>query len=95
MEPTSGSENSVTLKKKEKVYHNTMHWEVFQRQIDRDGFVKDFEVRFKKKDGTRIHCLVSGNAIRGTNGDIIGYEGIIKDITARMDAVRDLHQRHR
>jgi PAS domain-containing protein len=31
----------------EKVYHNTMHWRVFQRQIDREGFVKDFEAKFK------------------------------------------------
>ena len=33
----------VSLGAAEKVYHNTMHWEVFRRQIDRDGFVKDFE----------------------------------------------------
>ena len=79
----------------EKVYHNTMHWEVFQRQIDRDGFVKDFEAKFKKKDGGLLHCLLSGNAVWGKNDDIIGYQGIAKDITARMDAIQNFRQRHR
>ena len=78
----------------ETIYHNTMHWEVFQRQIDRDGFVKDFEAKFKKKDGSLLHCLLSGNAVWGKDGEVIGYQGIAKDITARMDAIRNFRQRH-
>ncbi len=79
----------------EDVYHNPMHWQVFKKQIDRHGFVKDFEAGFKRKDGTRMHCLLSGNAVRNENKEIIGYEGIVKDITARMDAIRDLQKHHR
>jgi PAS domain S-box-containing protein len=85
----------VSVGSAEKVYHNTMHWEVFQRQIDREGFVKDFEAKFKKKDGSFLHCLLSGNAVWGKDGDIIGYQGIAKDITARMDAIQNFRQRHR
>ena len=79
----------------EEVYHIPMHWQVFKKQIDRHGFVKDFEAGFKRKDGTRMHCLLSGNAVRMENEEIIGYEGIVKDITARMDAIRDLQKHHR
>jgi len=79
----------------EDVYHNPMHWQVFKKQIDRHGFVKDFEAGFKRKDGTRMHCLLSGNAVRNENKEIVGYEGIVKDITARMDAIRDLQKHHR
>jgi PAS domain S-box-containing protein len=57
----------LSLNSVEKIYHNPMHWRVFQKQIDRHGFVQDFEAGFKKKDGTRIHCLLSGNAVRGDN----------------------------
>jgi PAS domain S-box-containing protein len=85
----------LSLSTVEEIYDNPMHWQVFQKQIDRHGFVKDFEAAFKKKDGTRLHCLLSGNAVRGEDEKIIGYEGIAKDITARMDAVRSLRQRHR
>jgi PAS domain S-box-containing protein len=85
----------LSLLSVEEVYHNSMHWQVFKKQIDRYGFVKDFEAGFKRKDGTRMHCLLSGNAVRSENGKIIGYEGIVKDITARMDAIRDLQKHHR
>ncbi len=85
----------LSLKSIENLYVNPIHWKVFQDQINRHGFVKDFEAGFKKRDGTRIHCLISGNAIRGKDQEIIGYEGIAKDFTARMEAARNLQQRHR
>jgi len=79
----------------EEIYYNTMHWQVFKKQMDRHGFVKDFEACFKRKDGSRMHCLLSGNANRMENEEIIGYESIVKDITARMDAIRNLQKHHR
>jgi PAS domain S-box-containing protein len=85
----------LSLSSIEEVYYNAMHWEVFKKQIDRHGFVKDFEAGFRRKDGTRMHCLLSGNAVRSENNEIVGYEGIAKDITARMDAIRDLQKHHR
>lgn len=91
----SSKQELLSLFSIEEVYHNPMHWQVFKKQIDRHGFVKDFEAGFKRKDGTRMHCLLSGNAVRMENEEIIGYEGIVKDITARMDAIRDLQKHHR
>jgi PAS domain S-box-containing protein len=88
-------EEFLALGSMEEVHENPMHWQVFQKQVDRHGFVKDFEAGLKRKDGTRMHCLLSGNAIWGEGGEVVGYEGIAKDITARMDAVRDLQKRHR
>jgi PAS domain S-box-containing protein len=79
----------------EEAYHNPMHWAVFKKQIDRHGFVKDFEAGFRRKDGTRMHCLLSGNAIQSEGNEVVGYEGIAKDITARMDAIHDLQKHHR
>jgi PAS domain S-box-containing protein len=90
----SSKQELLELTSVEEIYDNPKHWQVFQKQINLDGFVKDFEAGFKKKDGTRLHCLLSGNATRGKNGEITGYEGIAKDITARMDAIRRFRQRH-
>ena len=72
-----------------------MHWKVFREQIERYGYVKDFEAYFRKKDGTVIHCLLSGNAVVGVNGEIVGYEAIAKDVTARMDGLRRFKEQHR
>lgn len=88
-------EELLSLRSVEKLYDKNTHWKVFKRQIDRDGFVKDFEALFRKKDGSRLHCLLSGNAVRENDGEIIGYQGIAKDISARTDAIRNFYQRHR
>lgn len=84
----------ISLPSVEKIYDNPRHWEVFQKQILREGFVKDFEAGFRKRDGTRIHCLLSGTAARDRHGEIAGFESIAKDITARMDAIRSFRKRH-
>jgi PAS domain S-box-containing protein len=91
----SSKKELLSLSSIGQVYHNLMHWEVFKKQIDQYGFVKDFEAGFSRKDGTRMHCLLSGNAIRSENQKIVGYEGMAKDITARMDAIRELQKHHR
>ena len=79
----------------ERIYSNPMHRKVFQEQIDRHGYVRDFEANFLKKDGSSILCLISGMPIRGKHGEILGYEAMAKDITARMHGFRQLHQHHR
>ena len=90
----SSKQELLSLTSVENIFNNPLHWRVFRKQIDRHGFIKDFEAGFKKKEGPPIHCLLSGNAVRDKNGEIIGYEGIAKDITARMDDHKNLQQRH-
>ena len=53
----------------------------FQERIERDGFVKDYPLEFKKKDGTRISILVTSTARKDEKGNVLGYEGIIRDVT--------------
>ena len=53
----------------------------FQETIERDGFVKDYPVEFKKKDGTKIYILVTSNTRKDEEGNVLGYEGIIRDVT--------------
>lgn len=57
----------------------------FMAAIEKDGFVKDYEVQFKKRDGTPIHVSITAQ-VRQREGKILGYEGIIKDITSRKAA---------
>lgn len=78
----------------ENIFINTIHWQVFQAQIKLNGYVKDFEAGFKTKEGERLHCSLSANAVKDDQGNILGYEGIAKDITARMDSFRNLYKHH-
>jgi len=51
--------------------------------IEKEGFVKDFEQRLRKKDGTEVSVLITSNLVRDKDGNSIGYEGIMRDITER------------
>ncbi|MCB2188303.1 MAG: PAS domain S-box protein [Deltaproteobacteria bacterium] len=59
----------------------------FRREIERAGFVKDYEVTFKKQDGNPVEVSITAQ-VRREGSTIVGYEGIIKDITQRKEAER-------
>ena len=65
---------------------------VFQKMVEQDGSVKEWEVVFKRKDGRKITVLLSAHAIRAGDGEAVGYEGIIIDITHRKQLERELHE---
>lgn len=54
--------------------------ESFETWLDK-GSVKNREIWFKKKDGTAFPALISATTIYGENGDIVGSNTIIRDIT--------------
>lgn len=64
--------------------------EAYQREIERNGFVQDYEIQLRKKDGTLMHCLITGTVRKDPLGRIVEYEGIIDDITARKEAEESL-----
>jgi PAS domain S-box-containing protein len=57
--------------------------QAFTTAIEKDGFVKDYEVTFKRKNGAALEVSITSQVRRGQNGEVVGYEGIIKDITHR------------
>lgn len=58
----------------------------FQQEIEKQGFVKDFEARMCKKSGSIIDCLVTAHVLTDSHGDILGIQGIIRDITEKKQA---------
>jgi PAS domain S-box-containing protein len=59
---------------------------LFQAEISILGYVKDFEVELKTKTGETVYGLLNTIAIKSSHGHIIGYQGIIDDITERKNA---------
>jgi diguanylate cyclase (GGDEF)-like protein/PAS domain S-box-containing protein len=55
--------------------------ERFIAAMQEKGFVTDFEVKLARKDGTLMDCLLSLNP-RIEGGKTVGYQGIVRDITA-------------
>jgi PAS domain S-box-containing protein/putative nucleotidyltransferase with HDIG domain len=73
------------------LYVDTVDARRFQKEIERRGFVRDYEVKLRKKNGTEMDCLFTVS-VRASNGTILGYQGIIRDITERKRAEVELQQ---
>jgi PAS domain S-box-containing protein len=58
----------------------------FKQKIGCEGFVRDHEIKLRKKDGTEMECLLTAIVRRTADGNILGYQGIIRDITERKRA---------
>jgi len=65
---------------------------IFQERIERDGYAKDMEVEFKKKDGQKITVLLTGYPIRDEKEGIVGYQGINLNITERKRIEEELRE---
>jgi two-component system cell cycle sensor histidine kinase/response regulator CckA len=65
------------------IYRNETDRQLIHEAIERLGFVKDREVTYKRKDGTYADCLITATPRKDAEGNIIGYQGIIKDISER------------
>ena len=62
----------------------------FTTIIDEKGSIQDHPVKFRKKDGSMIEALVSATPYE-IGGEVIGYQGFIRDVTADVEA-REIQQ---
>ncbi|MBC7984749.1 MAG: EAL domain-containing protein [Candidatus Obscuribacterales bacterium] len=54
--------------------------------IERDGEIRNAEFEMRRVDGCIITVVENGHAVRDAQGQVIGYEGTITDITERKRA---------
>ena len=66
----------------------------FQDIIERQGHVKNFEVEFKKKNGGKVPILMTAHARQNDSGEVIGYQGLIIDISERVRIEQELREKH-
>ena len=64
----------------------------FQDEIEQKGSVRDFEAKLCKKDGTEMDCLITATVRRTKDNYIIGYQGIIRDISDLMSSRQTLEK---
>lgn len=65
-----------------------------QRGLFREGFVKEFETRLVGKKGRVFDALITSNVILDRIGHITGYVMIVRDITKRKTAQRQIELRN-
>ncbi len=60
--------------------------------LEREGYVKNAEVQWKRKDGATIWVHRTMRAVRDEKGKILYLEGLVTDITDRKKSVDQLRK---
>jgi PAS domain S-box-containing protein len=55
----------------------------YQKLMQRDGMVRDFEYQVRRRNGAVLWLSDGATAVRGEGGAILRYEGTVRDITAQ------------
>jgi PAS domain S-box-containing protein len=66
--------------------------EKFHQELEAKGSVRNYPIKLLKKDGTEMDCLLTSTVRRSQNGEIVGYQGIIRDVTEYKRAEQALRE---
>jgi len=67
---------------------------LYQRTIEKNGQVVDYEVRWRRRDGHILHILLTSNVRYDDKGEVLGYEGVVVDQTQRKLSENQLREAH-
>ena len=84
----------LTLDLADDIYLNAEDRAAFQELIEKSGRVVDYEVNFRKKDGTPITVLLTAHVRYDPKGNVLGYEGICVDQSQRKKMEQELKKAH-
>jgi len=76
----------------QELYGNPHDREVFHKKLAEAGFVKNYELILKRKDGKKLIALESATVVRDKQGKTVAYQGIIHDLTERKEIEEQLFQ---
>jgi PAS domain S-box-containing protein/putative nucleotidyltransferase with HDIG domain len=72
------------------IYADPLDLVAFQQILDREGAVRGHELLLKKKDGAVMDALLTATVRRGKDHAILGYQGIVRDVTDLKRNEREL-----
>jgi len=70
----------------------------FLQDIYQRGFVKDYELKLRKANGEAMDCLVTSTVRWSKDGSILGYQGIVRNITEHkrvQELLQETERRYR
>ncbi len=65
----------------EQLYASPQLREEVLKPIREDGYVRNYEVQLRRRDGTFVHMLENAFVVRDAQGKVLQYRGVLLDIT--------------
>ncbi len=71
-------------------YVNPKDRKSFRQEVEKNKSVKDYWIKLKRNDGNEIDCVFSSSIWENSNGETLGYIGIVHDITNNIRTANEL-----
>jgi PAS domain S-box-containing protein len=71
----------------------SIEWKAMVSLLEQGGLVEDYEIKFRKSDGSTICASVSSALLRDTAGSLIGVAIALRDITTRKSLEHELRDK--
>lgn len=75
------------------VWKDRREQERFLNCLEQDGFVRAYECKCQRRDGTYIWIRTNSRKVSGEDGRTLYYEGFVEDITERKRAEDEIRER--
>ncbi|MCK4766148.1 MAG: response regulator [Candidatus Aminicenantes bacterium] len=86
------SKEEVTAFDGDEIYFNPMDRTIFSNEIEEKGYVKDYELDLKRKNGEQISVLVTAAYVTVEKGKPGLIRGFVRDITEKKKLRQQLEQ---
>ncbi|MFA7695105.1 MAG: PAS domain S-box protein [Methanoregula sp.] len=80
------------------IYAHPEERDTFLKLVERDGFIRERPLQFRKKDGTAIDSLITIVPLKNPDGSVKAFIGTVRDIIGLKlaeDALRESEERYR
>jgi len=73
------------------VYAHPEERSAFNQRILREGYVKEYPIQLKQKDGTVIDTIITTVSVRNPDGSPKAFIGTIRNVTKKKHAEEEIH----
>jgi PAS domain S-box-containing protein len=70
-----------------------IEWKAMVSLLEQGGLVEDYEIKFKKSDGSIVCASISSSLLRDAAGLLIGIAIVLRDITTRKSLEHELRDK--
>lgn len=77
------------------MFHDNESYDGFLNDMERNGYVKDYETKLSTVDGNIKDVLISANYREDDDNNVCGFEAIVKDITERKKLYQQITEAER
>ncbi len=86
------SEDEIASLDASDLYVDRDERKAFEKEIQGREYVQDFEVTYKRRNGTPVECLETAVVRKDESGNIVGYQGIIRDVSEKRKLLNELEE---